>query len=564
MNNIIQQDYFKELREQILDTNKWDKEHFIIFNHEAGTGKSRETHRILGEMTKTHDYRVLYVQLFERNNELDNTVQSINEHAGRIVAERFAKDDTKSKKRRKQAIEAQILCITHRMYKQICLGAHRDLLEGRNILIIDEYPDLLEKITVSLKDIMHLWADYCDYGYREIEELAYILRDKLNEYEKKYYTIQHKKMIPLSFESEKYDKYKEAIRQLLKMRMDKEKKELLRKFQQILENDALFFERKFHTYDASYDFVLLDNNIILDANANFDYRYRLSNKFILKNQEKIHDYTHSVFYHYEVNTGKNGLSKYLNFPQSVLNEISIEGRKGILFVTDKENKENVEKSLEYHFSAYGDNLAEIGERLNCKLAVDYYGNITGINTYKYFDTIVILKTPFFDYLTYSLTYFYFQKKLPSENIEIFKDEEVENIRKNTVAGEMYQAIKRINRDNSHSAKMYVFCDNQDIVDIVLQQFKNIQYVKREIYVAKKREEQDNSKRKETLYEQKIAELRELLLEYKEAGVSSVRKKELREKLGIKDKSNFAKMLRSQHSFLQTHYIVNKGQKLIFK
>jgi hypothetical protein len=562
--NIIQQDYFKELREQIIDTNKWDKEHFVVFDHEAGTGKSREARRILGEMTKTHDHRVLYVQLFERNQELDNTVRAINEHAGRIVAERFAKDDIKSRKKREQAIEAQILCITHRMYKQICSGTHRDLLEGRGILIIDEYPDLLEKITVSREDIMHLWADYCDYRHKEIEDLAYILRDKLNEYEKKYYAIQHKKMIPLSFESEKYDKYKKAIRQLLKIRMDKEKRELLRKFQQILENGALFFEKKFHTYDASYDFVLLDNNIILDANANFDYRYRLSDKFILKNQGKVYDYAHSVFYQYNVNTSKKGLSKYLNFMQTVLGEISIEGRKGILFVTDKDNKENVEKSIEYYFASYGDNLSEIEERLNCKIAVDYFGNLVGVNTYKDFDTVVILKTPFFDYLTYSLTYFYFQKKLPSGNIEIFKDEKVENIRKNTIAGEIYQAIKRISRDNSHSSKMYVFCDNQDIVDIVLQQFPNIQYVKREIYVAKKREEQDNPKRKETLYEQKIAKLRELLLEYKEAGVPSVRKKELREKLGIKDKSNFAKMLRSQHSFLQTHYIVNKGQKLIFK
>ncbi|MEC2157665.1 hypothetical protein [Virgibacillus halodenitrificans] len=79
-----------------------------------------------------------------------------------------------------------------------------------------------------------------------------------------------------------------------------------------------------------------------------------------------------------------------------------------------------------------------------------------------------MKTPYYDYLSYALTYFYYRsldgEKM--EDIKVFHNEKVEEIRKTTVAGEVYQAIKRINRDNSQSAEMIVCTGYQEAMEIV--------------------------------------------------------------------------------------------------
>ena len=50
MKSTINIDYFKELEEQIISEKLWNSEKFIVFDHEAGTGKSRYTQQLLGEM----------------------------------------------------------------------------------------------------------------------------------------------------------------------------------------------------------------------------------------------------------------------------------------------------------------------------------------------------------------------------------------------------------------------------------------------------------------------------------------------------------------------------------
>ncbi|RIW32683.1 hypothetical protein D3H55_12425 [Bacillus salacetis] len=88
---MIQQDmtkeyYFKELEEVILNEGNWNPNVFEVFNHEAGTGKSRFVQQLLGKMSKLNSYRVFYVQRFVRDDELLHTVQRINEFAEKEVA----------------------------------------------------------------------------------------------------------------------------------------------------------------------------------------------------------------------------------------------------------------------------------------------------------------------------------------------------------------------------------------------------------------------------------------------------------------------------------------------
>ena len=68
------------------------------------------------------------------------------------------------------------------MYSNICRGDHQDLIANRRILVIDEYPDLSERITVTNKEIGQLWTDIFQYGFAETDDLASLLRDMANKY----------------------------------------------------------------------------------------------------------------------------------------------------------------------------------------------------------------------------------------------------------------------------------------------------------------------------------------------------------------------------------------------
>ncbi|WP_157075963.1 DEAD/DEAH box helicase family protein, partial [Neobacillus fumarioli] len=247
------EDYFKELKEQILIQNKWDNENFIVFSHEAGTGKSRQTHRILAEMTKEHDYRVLYVQLFVKNEELVNTVNAINQYAGKEVAWGIAGDDIRKKKHRQQAVESQCLCVPHRMYQMICKGEHRELVKDRDILIIDEYPNLLEKVTLSCQDIGDIFVTNDGDDCHEIDELAIMLRKVVGENQKKCKT--NTEMVFLDFRLAEYERFKMIVKKLIKT-SKKEQIERLKKVQQILANGAYFYEGGLHTFDSSCELFL--------------------------------------------------------------------------------------------------------------------------------------------------------------------------------------------------------------------------------------------------------------------------------------------------------------------
>lgn len=550
---------FDELREQIVNQEKWDNKHFHVFNYEAGTGKSISTHQFIGEMTKEHPFRVLYVQRFVRDNELDHTVNAINKHAGRTVAFGYSSKNSEGKRTKvemAQIVKSQVLCITHNMYGQICKGKHKELIHERDILIIDEYPDLLEKISILPIDIGILWMEAIQYP--EIEEIAILLRKIVKGQDGK--KLKKNKMVFYSFESPEYEKQKKGISNVL-ARMSGRSLEVLQKCQQLLINGGYLFEGAFHTY-VNNDFQFCRNNIILDANAEFDYRYEMSDKFIVRNQAKVFEYSKSTFIHYDVNTTKKALAKYVNFSDKVLEDIDFEKRKGILFITDKDNQKEIENSILQNFSHIGESMEEIERVLGCKISVDYYGNIIGVNSYREYDTVVIAKTPHYDYLTYALTYLYYYSsdQQAIEYIDVFKHPEVEAIRKSVVAGEIYQAIKRINRANHFCANIYVFSDYQEAIDVVLQQLPKIPNTKTAFDIEMRRKQYDGESRHENSMATKV---QEMLIKVMKDGRESITKKELREILGIEDKFYFSKILTKLKPFLEQHKIQSVVQKLIF-
>ena len=567
LENVVSTSVFYDLKNQIFDRNKWNSKVFSVYGYEAGAGKSRSAQQYLAE---TED-RALYVQRFSKDGELDATAKRINSLAGKEIAVAFTGEDTKKKRARKRAIEARTLCITHKMYSNICRGDHQDLIADRRILVIDEYPDLLEQISVTNNEIGQLWTEIFQYGFTETDDLASLLRDMANKYSNDSEVLKNKEMVFVNFQSEKYDKYKEVIEQLLKkvgLSKRNEQKELLFKFQQILNNGAYYYEGGFHTFDSTPKFAMLDCNIILDANAEFDYRYSLSTKFNVIKQPKIYDYSQAIFYHYDLNTSKKALKNYINLTEKALERIDLKDSSGVLFVTEQGQKEQVEKGIEAHFN---DTLEGMQETLGIPIVTDYFGNLIGKNNYRKFNTVIVQKTPNFDYGTYALTNFFYKyhENLPIATISIFKDEDIEKVRLSTISGEIYQAIRRIARNNTNigDAKIHVFNSNQEVIDTVLEQMPGIQYHKCQIEVSKVGKEagakEQGKEKKPSLTDKRIEEVKSILTNLKQSGKSDITKKEIRTQIGIKSSGNFTKLFDDLKPFLQINQISIEGQKFIF-
>ncbi|MFN7251527.1 MAG: DEAD/DEAH box helicase family protein [Anaerobacillus sp.] len=549
--------YFQELHEQITDRSKWDEERFMVFGHEAGSGKSQMTFKFIGEMTKTKTYRVLFVQKFSRDDELINTVSKINEHAGNIVAMKFSKEDTGNKKRKQQAEEAQVLCITHQMYQLICKGEHAELIKDRQILIIDEYPHIIETIHLCSEDIGKLWINNYKYGLDlSLDAIVNFLRNLLHQ---KKANKNFNKMLLIEFNIEEQRRYKKVVNQLLSRVSDDGDKKILSKINYLLSYGGYMYENAFYTYREDIDYKMFQNNIILDANASFDTKYSLSKKFHRISQPKIFNYSNTIIHHSVIKTGKCNLKKYINFNEKVLSKVSPERKNKILFITDKEREQGLSISISDYFLSLGYSKKEAEMIIEERIKVDHFGNLIGVNTYRDFDTVVITKTPNYDYISYAMTFYHLTQNKKEDQLQLFKHEEIESLRESTVAGEIYQAIKRINRDNSKNCEIFLFMDNEKVESIIRSQFPQIHYHKDQFEVDSKKV---NKPKKEKKSDIRIGMAKKYLLEYKEKGAPFIRKIELRNFLGINDGGNLRnEVLLNLMDFFKEERIFEDGQKI---
>lgn len=546
-----------------MDKTAWKKGQFIVFDYEAGLGKSLYAQELMSESVE----RILYVQRFSKNNALRETADRINKTAGSNIAVAYTGEDTRKKKVRKKKLEARVLCITHKMYIQICRGIHQDLLQNRTILIIDEYPDLLEHIVISKKEIGQLFTDVFHYG--NTDELAFQLRELLYKYSHDSEMILNREMKFVDFRELTFRNYAEIINQILDKIAQKGKGEdydLLFKFQQLLINGGYFYQGAFHTIDSTINFAMLECNIILDANGGYDYRYNLSKRFKVIHQEKYLDYSQAELYHYELNTSKRSLQSYLNLTETILKKLNFKECKGVLFVTEKAQVENVKMEIEGYFD---ENFEDIQKRLSVNLSVGYFGALTGINDFRLYDKVVVLKTPNFNYETYVMNNFIYNtfEGILNENIPIFENKAVETIRLSTVAGEIYQAVRRIARDSPGDAQIHIVNDNQEIINTILEQMPGIKYFQQQIHVLKSKDNMDNQQEHVTkmkLHEKRLEEAKKLITEAQESGKAFIKKKEIRTLLGINQSPNFTLILNELSSYFHEKKIINEGQKLIFK
>jgi hypothetical protein len=301
----------------------------------------------------------------------------------------------------------------------------------------------------------------------------------------------------------------------------------------------------------------LKNNLILDATASINYIYKAGIQFLVQKQEKVINHSNWTMYIINQNTNKTNKSKAENLynviNQEIDNIVLFGNLDKTLVVGDKEEQKYI------HTSNY----------------IDYawFGNITGKNNWKDFSKVFIIHNPQYPFHTYIAKYMLYagEKALLKENLGIIRDGKVvrfasgklETLRQTTIASEIYQAIKRINRLNNQNSEIYFMNNDVEIINIVISQFQNIKVkeynLEEKIIYKESKMDAYNKKRKENSYANAFIELLSTL----EKG--AYKKGWLREQINYKNNNTFARDVLNKlevAEYMSANNIIVKGQNVI--
>lgn len=223
----------------------------------------------------------------------------------------------------------------------------------------------------------------------------------------------------------------------------------------------------------------------------------------------------------------------------------------------------------------------------------YFGNLIGSNNYRDLKNVVIAHTPNLSDNEYILRYLHYNRDLAyDEELTAksvgrgvtqrweFISPTLEEIREKWIAREIYQAIKRVNRQNQHSTICYIFCNNFNAIDLVVNRLKNcsleviedknikFEYNKQEEY---QKQQNDNSYANKFI--RLLAELQNGLhpeLAYMNKNGEVIQnifsKIKLRTYLGINSSANFSNKVMNKTmviDYCQTRCIDLKGKYIRF-
>lgn len=187
-------------------------------------------------------------------------------------------------------------------------------------------------------------------------------------------------------------------------------------------------------------------------------------------QTPIIEHTSTTLYQVNFNASKNSISKTENYFDEIC-KLIVERKKdhdSTLVVTQKTHKETVEKLL--------------GEYGVEGISVAYFGDIIGRNDWRDFTQVWIIANPLYRMETYPLRWsMVSQKPINRHNLSFvsdkgklrFKNKDFEKIRFGCVVSDIYQAIKRINRDNTRNAEMFVVTADTDVMKELKMQLKGV-------------------------------------------------------------------------------------------
>lgn len=569
--------------------------HFAVFDIEAGCRKTRTAESALVDLYKTGKKAIL---VRRTDNDCRESMLNINAMAGKDIAFAYNNEDVPANNVTRVSSllpNIPIVIITHQKYTVLMKDSSKRKIFARNrdTLIIDEFLSTINIISLGNSDIDTYRALFRKDNIlsQAFEKAMYQPIDFLTTWNKKdssrrFVTLTDKspskdldKLVKL-IHANVSDKQLKIRREEINSNADTEAgvnfvllnelftvkilSEKILEYKQLFKGMCLYSDMKIYTTDKCYNYWFLDNNIMLDASGELQIAYSLNQEeFMLQHCEKVLDHSRWRIINIPVTTTTAVKDKILNFYDVVNQELK----------------------------KYGDDILVVGKKDEMGL-IDvpeenkgYFGNITGSNQWYDKKNVAIIQTHNLSDVDYILKYIHYAKATIEESFPLtckcngrtvkrlysFTDKRLEKIRIHWIASEIYQAVKRVNRNMKYATDVLIFINNEEVIELIKSQMKNctvetIDFVN-DMFIMEKSKQDDYVETLKqgshaTRFIEFLAEIQNGLHPEFLDEKHRIPKAKLREYLGIKTSSNFAdKVLRKSEviSYCQVREIDLSGQ-----
>ncbi|MDR3600217.1 MAG: hypothetical protein P4L49_07020 [Desulfosporosinus sp.] len=457
-------------------------ERFTVLGIEAGIGKSLGTDNAIGVYRLRGGTRkFLLVKKFKP--EVTDSVTRINNLVGKTVALGITGDTWEEDRKNIDLIPSfPVVIITHSRYLDLCLDEKKRSIfeQGRHTLVIDEQ---IEPPTHTFTEVEYL------------EHVAFLksrwLQDKLSELcsglfdEITLGTAKSKSVIacrPTVDLASLIEFRNHVMANRSKVKDLKSVKEFLEMVGILGSSLCFSYQGRITAIDSRLKLWSLQNNIILDASAGIDRLYDCSPNMTVDIQPRIIDNTKSVIRVDKFSTSKGSIINAIDYPEKICEAIRKykSSTDKTLVVVHKDKKDEIVA----HLKKQGFQDIGICDEYNGQdIAVTYYGNLIGKNHWRDFNQVWIVATNILKMELYATYQHFFSQVEPVDNEILmdnvtggfgFIDEQYEKIRVGSIAKDIYQAIKRIDRNEQPCSEIFLVQSNPLVIDEVIRNFPGIQ------------------------------------------------------------------------------------------
>lgn len=485
------QNQVKRLAELITE-GQTGKGKFLVLGLEAGVGKSRETDRIIAEYfnntePEKSDRKFLIVKRFvEDANKSANDINSYGWN--KMIAVSITHDNWNKYQDNLPSLQSwPVVIITHSRYSRLC--QHPSLREyferGRHTLILDEQMDIpmFSFSESTYKEILNSLPSHLDAKFIALSKGLFNLITELKQNDSNRLI---KVKVKPEFDYELLTEFEGDITANWFHIKGDEARSNVSNFINFLKafdgkNICLYNNQRISAFYGNFDRWTLENNIILDANAEIDRRYYYAKDIEVISFPKIFDHSDTVIYPIDFNSSKRGISRTPNYYEAIAETIKEKhgNRHKTLIVTQKQAEYKLLKCLkDVGLSDIG-----LGEKYNGEdIAVAHFGAIIGKNYWRQFDQVWVVASPNIPMEIYPLYWCYFSQSairnhklttVGSKNKCQLKNNVFEDVRFSCVVSEIYQAVKRINREVTMDAEIFVVHGDPNVFNAVVSQLKNV-------------------------------------------------------------------------------------------
>ncbi len=494
---------------------------FTVFALEAGLGKSKYTNKIIDDSLKQFGNSKTYLVVKRFKEDVVDMETALSHHNPTERTYPFVlgiTGDNWSKWSKQLDIlqEIHVIIITHQRYINLCLDdeVRSAFSQNRDVLIIDEK---INFPIYSFSEAYYKEVRGALPSFRFEEDYDKVCKKLRVELEKNEIAGNSNKCIRVkpNIHPSTLKNFKDKMEININNIKDMKDRSIIKNFMEGLDNwyneMCIYNGGNIITFNRRHMLWGLKNNIILDASSSIDGVYHISENYNVIDDSRIIDHCNSSFQLIPFNSSKSSLKENQIFFKEITEKIKQYHSESdqTLIICHKGNYSIIVE----HFLRHGitdihianetirnDGEEHQEERVTQPFAINWFGNVIGKNAYADFTNCWVIGTPNISLGHYLMHYMMYAKQtnLSNKKLDIvrgnFINEEFNKVRNGFVASEIYQSLKRIQRNVKPNGNFFIVNSNHEITEQVLGQFKGTNN-RKEIYlkfVLKKKEQRESN------------------------------------------------------------------------